>query len=327
MRRGVIMVSTLKGDKKSKIYFFGGKGGVGKTTCSAAFALSSARRGLRTLLVSTDPAHSTSDIFERRIGSEVANLLPGLDALEIDGERESMQYMQKVRSNLAQIVSPVIVEQINRQIDAAAISPGTEEAALFDRMVELINEESGNYDRLVFDTAPTGHTVRLLSLPDLLGAWLETLISKRSKAISLMSMAEHNGASDRRAMEEDEVLKVLRRRQEGIQRAKAVLTDESRVAFVFVINAEKLPIDETGKAVGMLDKYGIKVDGIIVNKVLPCEMQDDFWKCRKQQESYYLEAIRDRFIGKRIFEIPLMSEDMKAASLDRMADILEGFSL
>lgn len=318
---------THKADMKSKIFFFGGKGGVGKTTCSAAFALSSARRGLRTLLVSTDPAHSTSDIFDKEIGNDIANILPGLDALEIDGERESMQYMQRVRANLAQIVSPVIVEQINRQIDAAAISPGTEEAALFDRMVELINEEAANYDRIVFDTAPTGHTVRLLSLPDLLGAWLETLISKRNKAISLMSMAEHNGASDKRAMEEDEVLKVLRRRQEGILRAKAVLTDGRRVSFVFVINAEKLPIDETEKAVAMLDKYGIKVDGIIVNKLLPCDMQDSFWKCRKEQESQYLGVIRDKFRGKRIFEIPLMSEDMKASNLERMADVLEGFSL
>ncbi len=323
----MITVLTHKADKKSKIYFFGGKGGVGKTTCSAAFAISSARRGFKTLLVSTDPAHSTSDIFEKRIGNEVANLLPGLDALEIDGERESKQYMQRVRANLSQIVSPVIVEQINRQIDAAAISPGTEEAALFDKMVELINEETENYDRIVFDTAPTGHTVRLLSLPDLLGAWLETLISKRSKSIALMSMAENNVASDRRAIEEDEVLKILRKRQEGILRAKAVLTDERRVAFVFVINAEKLPIDETEKAVGMLDKYGIKVDGIIVNKVLPCDMQDGFWKCRKEQESGYLGIIRDRFRGKRIFEIPLMSEDMRAASLDRMADVLESFSL
>lgn len=318
---------THKADSKSRIYFFGGKGGVGKTTCSAAFALSSARRGMRTLLVSTDPAHSTSDIFEKKIGNEVVNLFPGLDALEIDGERESMQYMQRVRANLAQIVSPVIVEQINRQIDAAAISPGTEEAALFDRMVELINEEADNYDRLIFDTAPTGHTVRLLSLPDLLGAWLETLISKRSRSIALMSMAEHSGISDKRAMEEDEVLKVLRRRREGILRAKAVLTDERRVAFVFVINAEKLPIDETGKAVAMLDGYGIKVGGIIVNKVLPCDMQDGFWKCRKDQEAQYLAMIREKFKGKRVLEIPLMREDMKASSLDSMADILEGFAL
>ncbi len=327
MRSGVITVSTHDADRKSKIYFFGGKGGVGKTTCSAAFALSSARLGFRTLLISTDPAHSTSDIFERRIGNEVMNLLPGLDALEIDGERESMQYMQRVRANLSQIVSPLIVEQISRQIDAAAISPGTEEAALFDRVVELINDEAGKYDRLVFDTAPTGHTVRLLSLPDLLGAWLESLVNKRSRSIALKSMAEHNGVSDKHALEEDEVLKILRRRQEGILRAKAVLTDERRVAFVFVINAEKLPIDETEKAVSMLDKYGIRVEGIIVNKVLPCEIQDDFWKCRKEQEAQYLGIIREKFRGKRIFEIPLMSEDMRASSLDTMAGILESFAL
>jgi hypothetical protein len=132
----------------NKIIFFGGKGGVGKTTCSASYALYQAKRGLKTLLVSTDPAHSTSDIFETKINDTISNLLPNLDAIEISGEKESKKYMDGVRASLKQIVSPIIVEQINKQIDAASISPGTEEAALFDKMIEIIIEK---YDIICVD--------------------------------------------------------------------------------------------------------------------------------------------------------------------------------
>ncbi len=193
----------------SKIVFFGGKGGVGKTTCSAAFAMFCAKSGLKTLIVSTDPAHSTSDIFEKRIEDSITNILPNLDALEISGEKESKAYMDGVRLSLQHIVSPVIVDQITKQIDAASISPGTEEAALFDKMIDIITEKTDEYDRIIFDTAPTGHTVRLLSLPDLLGAWLETLIKKRSKSVALMSMAEHNGNASKEEIEKDEVIRIL----------------------------------------------------------------------------------------------------------------------
>lgn len=309
----------------SKIVFFGGKGGVGKTTCSAAFAMFCAKCGLKTLIVSTDPAHSTSDIFEKRIEDSITNILPNLDALEISGEKESKAYMDGVRLSLQHIVSPVIVEQITKQIDAASISPGTEEAALFDKMIEIITEKTDEYDRIIFDTAPTGHTVRLLSLPDLLGAWLETLIKKRSKSVALMSMAEHNGNASKEEIEKDEVIRILKRRYDKIIRVKAIMMDKKLLSFIFVINAEKLPIDETVKAIAILEKYSILVEGIIVNKILPQDSNDPFWQGKKEQEGKYLELIEKTFKGKRIFKMPLLQEDMKSDNIGAIADRFASF--
>jgi arsenite-transporting ATPase len=121
-----------------QIVFFGGKGGVGKTTCSSAFALAASRRGLRVLLVSTDPAHSTSDIFERRIGPDEREIEPRLWALEIDAAREASRYVSEVKRDVERMFAPTVIRQAYRQIDMAAASPGLMEVALLDRIVDLI---------------------------------------------------------------------------------------------------------------------------------------------------------------------------------------------
>lgn len=302
------------------ITFIGGKGGVGKTTCAAAYALKCAGEGHKTLLVSTDPAHSIGDIFEIQIADSTANIKLNLDAIEINSEKESNIYMDNVRLSLKNVVSPVIVEQIDKQIDAAAISPGTEEAALFDKMVDIITEKGMEYDRIIFDTAPTGHTLRLIALPELLGAWLHALIDKRSKSVILLSMAEHNGYAEKKQIENDAVIKILRNRLDKINHAKEILTDKNKMSFVFVTNAEKLAIDETIKAVNILEKHGVAVGEIIVNKILPENSSDDFWINKKKQESEYLKLIAENFKGKDIFLLPLLMEDMKSKTLDIIAE-------
>lgn len=308
----------------NRIIFFGGKGGVGKTTCSASYALYEANRGLKTLLVSTDPAHSTSDIFEIKINDSITNILPNLDAIEINGEKESKKYMDSVRGSLKQIVSPIIVKEINKQIDAASISPGTEEAALFDKMIEIIIEKADEYDKIVFDTAPTGHTVRLLSLPELLGAWLDTLIQKRSKSVNLMSMALKGQKASNKELENDEVIKVLKRRYDKVLQAKKIMIDNHQLSFIFVINAEKLPIDETVKAINILEKYNITVGGIIVNKLLPDNMQDEFWISKKEQETKYINIIKETFKNKEIYTIPLLKDDMRADNIGTISEMFAG---
>lgn len=304
----------------NKIVFFGGKGGVGKTTCSASYALHSANKGLKTLLVSTDPAHSTSDIFGKQITEDISQLLPNLDAIEISGEKESNLYMDRVRESLKNVVSPVIVAEINKQIDAAAVSPGTEEAALFDKMIEIIVLESNHYDRIIFDTAPTGHTVRLLTLPELLGGWLESLIEKRKKSISIMSMAMNQAKKTDENIGKDEVIKILQARYDRISQAKKIMMDDKLLSFMFVINAEKLPIDETRKAIDILEKYNILVDGVVVNKILPEDMTDDFWISKKRDEQMYLEMIRETFKGKKIYTLPMLKSDVKADNIEVMAE-------
>jgi arsenite-transporting ATPase len=303
----------------NKIVFFGGKGGVGKTTCSASFALSQALKGKRTLLVSTDPAHSISDIFEKPIGSKIINIDKNLDALEISSEIESKKYMNGVRANLKNVVSPIIIKEINKQIDATAVSPGTEEAALFDKMIEIINEKSLEYDQIVFDTAPTGHTVRLMSLPELLGAWVKSLIRKREKALSIMQMVQNAGKKNKDEIENDEVIKLLKKRQESMEKVRQIMIDNKRLSFIFVLNAEKLAIAETVKAIKILDSYKIKVDSLIVNRILPEDSQDEFWRGRKELEGKYLKEIYTVFVGKNIIKIPMLGSDMRADNIKEVA--------
>ena len=309
----------------NNIIFFGGKGGVGKTTCSSAFAKACAASGKKTLLVSTDPAHSTSDIFEKKIGDKIVNLEENIDAIEINADAESKLYMDRVRANLKNVVSPVIIKEIDRQIDAAAISPGTEEAALFDKMTEIILGEAEKYDKIVFDTAPTGHTVRLMSLPELLGAWLKLLIQKRRKALGLMQLSEYNGKKDKDAVEADPVVKILKKRLDNTEAVRKILIDEKKLSFIFVLNAEKLPIDETKKAIAVLQKYGIHVNNFIVNRILPENPSEEFWKHKKELEKIYLKEIDETFKGKNIVKLPLLQNDMKSNNIDDIAKYFKVF--
>ncbi|WP_102401665.1 ArsA family ATPase [Haloimpatiens massiliensis] len=302
-----------------KLFFFAGKGGVGKTTCSSAYALRLATQGKRTLLVSTDPAHSISDIFGKSIGKEIVNLQDNLDALEIDGDYESEKYINSIKVNLKNIVSPVILKEINSQLDAAYISPGTQESAIFDKMINIINEKSKEYDYIVFDTAPTGHTIRLLSLPELLGDWIKLLIGKREKILKLSSMAESNGKINKKSFSSDPILNVLNRRKESIDRAKDILLEGNKLNFIYVLNAERLPIEETKKAVNILKKYGITVDTLIVNRLLPTNIKEEFWLNKKNMELKYLEEIETIFSDKKIIKLSMLSKDMRCDNINEMA--------
>lgn len=287
----------------AKILFFGGKGGVGKTSCSGAYAVSRANMGKKVLLVSTDPAHSTSDLFEQKIGSDVVKLMDNLYSTEVNPEEESEKYIEKIRKQVRMIYSPIIVQEIEKQLDGAKISPGSHEAALFDKMVEIINEGSKDYDYIIFDTAPTGHTVRLLTLPKLLESWIESLLAKRRKTLMYKEMYER----DYSISDKDDIIDILQRRRKALIQAKDSL-DQS--GFVFVLNAEKLAIDETRKATELLKKYQIPIAAYVVNRILPDDMHDDFWKSKKAQEKMHLDEIEKLFSERHIYKIPLLPKDM-----------------
>ncbi len=299
----------------SKILFFGGKGGVGKTSCSSAFAVNKVNEGNKVLLVSTDPAHSTSDLFERKIGSKIISLRENFDALEIDPQKEADEYIDMIKGNMSQIISPIILDEMNQQLDAARVSPGSHESALFDRMIQIINEVSNDYDYIIFDTAPTGHTVRLLSLPEMLGAWMETLLKKRRKSMALKKMVDR---AKGKISDEDPIIKILMKRKANLEKARRIMMDEKSLSFVFVMNAERLPIEETKKAVQLLKKYHIPVKYLVVNRILP-ESEDSFWKSKKANEVKYLEEIHEEFKVSHIYKIPMFREDMRASSIDDMA--------
>lgn len=304
----------------NKFVFFGGKGGVGKTTSSAAYAYSCASKGEKTLVVSTDPAHSLCDIFEIPIGSEIKKLKTNLYALEIDPEKESIKYIQRIKANMKKTVSPVIIAEIEKQLDAASVSPGSEESAIFDKLVEIINEYGDDFDKIVFDTAPTGHTLRLLSLPELLGGWLDRLIEKRQKALKLLEMSNRK---EKDKIMEDPVIEILSTRKKNLEKARETLIDKKMISFVFVLNAERLPIEETKKAVNVLEKYKIPINELVVNRILPDTVSDDFWKARKELETKYLQEILETFKDKKIIKIPLLNSDVRSSHIEEISQFFE----
>ena len=303
----------------ARFVFFGGKGGVGKTSCAAAYALLCAQHQQKTLIVSTDPAHSLADLFHATIGGEITALAPHLFGMEINPSEESTRYINRVKNNLVQVVSPVILEEIEKQLDAASISPGSEEAALFDKVVEIINEYGEDYHQVVFDTAPTGHTLRLMALPELLGAWLDRLMEKRRHALKLSGMAMRKGHQVDETLAKDPILMLLGSRKENLERAREVLLDKQRLRFVFVLNPERLPVEETAKAVAVLGKHGIPVNDLVVNRILPEDQTTAFWQKRKTIESHYLKQISHQFPSQRILHIPLMEMEIDETTLEKMA--------
>lgn len=312
--------------KKSYI-FFGGKGGVGKTTCAAAASLIFAEHKRRTLIVSTDPAHSTSDIFDKPIKSKDTVIAENLWGLEIDPHDEARRYMEGVKKSLKEVVSAALVEEIKRQINIAYVTPGAEEAAIFDKFVELMGRVDTDFDCIVFDTAPTGHTLRLLSLPELLGVWMDSMVAKRKKALKLKKMLarvqdEHDLVAKIEA--EDPILGILEARRQRFTYARDLLLDKEKTSFVFVITPEKLPILETRRAVTMLERHGIHVGGIVVNRVLPEGLEGEFFAKRKAQEAVYLEEIRSTFGKKVLATVPLLEEDVRGMeSLKRLIPYLQ----
>jgi arsenite/tail-anchored protein-transporting ATPase len=275
-----------------QVVFFGGKGGVGKTTCSAAFALAASRRGQRILLVSTDPAHSTADIFQAPIGPVERELQPRLTALEIDAAGEASRYIGDVKRDIERMFSPGVIREAHRQIEMAAASPGLLEVALLDRMIDLILNRSRAYDTIVLDTAPTGHTLQLLRMPDAITTWIQALVRHRRAILEIDRGAEQTPEA---ATAADPVLAALERRHERLAQLRRIMTDRSRTSFVFVMIPERLAIEETARAAEQLADTGIDVAGLVVNRVLPDGLEGEFYRSRKAQEETYLKEIDRRF--------------------------------
>lgn len=287
------------------IIFVGGKGGVGKSTSAAAIAWRSAKNGHRTLLISTDPAHNVGDIFNQKIGGKTKAIADNLYALEIDPEIETDNYIKTVKANIKGTVHSSMMEEVNRQLDTAKASPGADEAALFDKLIHIILEERQNFDKLVFDTAPTGHTIRLLTLPELMGVWIEGLLEKRRKTNENYTQLLNDGEP-----REDPIYDVLRERQERFSKARDLLLDEQVTGFIFVLNPERLPILETKKALDLLHNYDLHVKTLIINKILPEEADGEFLLERKKHEKKYLQQINETFPNQHLVHVPLFSQDI-----------------
>jgi arsenite/tail-anchored protein-transporting ATPase len=288
------------------IVFVGGKGGVGKTTTATALATRWARAGRRTLLVSTDPAHSTADLLGMRLGDEPTPVEEGLDAVEIDPERHADAYVERVRRDAHRVIAPEVRATVDRHLDLARQGAGTLESATLDRLADLVAWCPDPYERLVVDTAPTGHTLRLLAMPDLLTGWVQGLVRQREQARGVDRMLRNLAGDDTR--EEDPVITRLRRQRDRLTTLRRRLEQDALVHLVLL--PERLPIEETARALATLDDSALPVGALVVNRVLPDDADGDYLAARRRQQQRHLEDIDRRFASRPRFRVTQLERDV-----------------
>ncbi|AFA39991.1 arsenite-activated ATPase ArsA [Pyrobaculum oguniense TE7] len=242
------------------LVFLGGKGGVGKTTLSCAIAYQLAVAGRRTLLVSTDPAHSVGDVLDMEIGPAPRRVVENLYAVELDLEKVALEKGKRVIEVAAKIVPPDIYEAFSKYVDAVVRGPGVDEYVLVEKTLDYANS---GYDFVVFDTAPIGHTFKLLQLPDLLRRWLELLKRQRLTYVKLSrNIAKLKGETHR----SDPLLDFLEATAKRIEATARILKDPNATSFFLVANPEKVVLDETIRFIERLKELGIPLKGVIMNK-------------------------------------------------------------
>ena len=278
---------------------YGGKGGVGKTTCAAATALKRAREDGPTLVVSTDPAHSLSDVFDAPVGPEPTRVREEAElwAVEVDPSERIGQYRGQVSAALEELedLGISLDEDDLDDVIEAGVAPGTDEAAAMDLFVDYMDDP--RYEYIVFDTAPTGHTLRLLKLPDVMSSAMGKLISVRSQVSSLADSVRSfvGGAEDDEegGTEVDVDLDELKARMERVADA---LRDPDRTEFRVVLIPETMAVLETERLLAELDAYDVPAGRAVVNKVIEDpEPACDLCQSRHESQQKRIAEARERF--------------------------------
>ncbi|MDD2643673.1 MAG: TRC40/GET3/ArsA family transport-energizing ATPase [Methanobacteriaceae archaeon] len=302
--------------------FVGGKGGVGKTSVSCSTALWLAKKGKNTLLVSTDPAHSLSDSLEVNIGPYPVEVTENLHAIEIDPDMAMEQKQQQINSQKARATADKMagLDFLGDQMDLASSSPGADEAAAFEVFMGLLT--NNEYDIVVFDTAPTGHTLRLLSFPEVMDSWVGKLYKAKTKlgeaSSKLKGIIPFMDPNDDVASTAE-----LEATKRQINEAKKVLSDPERTTFKMVVIPEEMSIYESERAIEALEKFDITVDGIVVNQVMPDITDCDFCHSRHTLQQKRLALINQKFKEQEVTQIPLFKDEVKGIDkLNNLAEIL-----
>jgi arsenite-transporting ATPase len=314
----------------ARLLLFGGKGGVGKTTTSAATAVWLADSGLRVLLVSSDPAHSTSDSLGVEIGSEPTPIegVDGLFGLEMDPESKISTLLPKLGEmmnnmgsgggmgglgSLSMMLEPNAKEEMAEMRSEVQTSdmviPGLDEALAFDELLRHV--EDPTWDVIVFDTAPTGHTLRFLSLPELIESWSDRLIRMMRVSGGIRSMIF--GRKESESMKEE--LERFRRRVLHVRR---VLSNEEITSFTLVTIPERMGINETLRAHQSLTEYKLPVPSCLVNRVTP-EFDHPFLSNRREAELDRIEELKGQLENVEIATMELM--DTEVVGLERLRDV------
>ena len=266
------------------VMFFGGKGGVGKTTVSAACAVRLAEAGERVLLVSTDPAHNLGHIWSQRLGAEPTRLEPGLDVVELDPAVTTERHLAGVERSMRAMMPERMHPEIRRHLDLSRNSPGMHEAAMLEAVAELVDRQG--YDHIIFDTAPSGHTSRLLALPELMAAYTGGLMERREQSDKFSSAVRGlGGIADGSPVERrnQEIRATLLHRRRKFERLRDILTDPGKCLFHIVLTAERLPVLESAELYDDLTANRIRVSSLVINRRSPADA-GEFVAARRRVE-------------------------------------------
>jgi arsenite/tail-anchored protein-transporting ATPase len=304
---------------------FGGKGGLGKTTFSAAAAYWLAKKGFKVLVFSVDPQASLSDIFERDIfGKGPVEIMPNLFAQEIDADQRIREYQGEIRQKILDMYGlDQVPEEIENYIQAAAAEPAMEESAIFDEVVDIVI--SGDYDYYIYDLVPLGHALYYLSMASVYDQWIDKITGLREE------MAEYGQVAAvmkrDKETEEDKILKELQYIKHRINASSSILTDKEKTAFYFVLIPEEMIILDTKKAAGLFAKYDVPLAGYIVNRVIPAELASenipDYLRNRMGMQTKYLQEIKQVFGNEVLTNVPEFERDITGLPMiERVADAL-----
>ncbi|AIL32772.1 ArsA family ATPase [Basilea psittacipulmonis] len=301
------------------IIFVGGKGGVGKTTSAACIAVRLSTEKKKTLIISTDPAHSLGDALDRPLSGEITSITPYLDAIELDTQKIVDMHFKQIEDNVRQYTNPDMFPKVQEFLKLSKQAPGAEEAAILEAICTyLVRFQDWGYDHIIFDTAPTGHTLRLLTLPEMMQAWTDGLIAQQqrqqkmreaaSRLTSAAPVEQAKSLSSQRWLQAQEIL--LKRRQLFSQ-ARDILHDAQRCAIVLVLIPEILPFEETKRAVSQLNQIHLPCAGLIINQVIDQNQADAFWQNRAKRQLQVLSMINEEFASLSKHFVALQDKDIR----------------
>jgi len=298
-----------------KLIIFGGKGGVGKTSCAIATALALSEN-FKTLLISTDPAHSVSDCLEQQIGFKVTKVAGtvNLSAIEVVADEALAVFINEHQAELKKLLD-TSTNLDNQDIDdmLTLSIPGIDEVMSFKTIIDFIEE--GQYDKYVVDTAPTGHALRLISSPKLLDEWIKVAARLRWKYRYMIT-------SFSGSYQPDAVDTFLLGLKKTVKRIENILRDNTKCEFIPVCIPEAMAIMETGRLLSDLGKSEVIARQIIVNNVMASD-GCDFCKSRKSGQLPYLKEISETFSDLNKVELPMFSEEIKGLeALDKLKSFL-----
>lgn len=301
-----------------RIYIFTGKGGVGKSSVAAAHAVKSAEEGKKTLLVSTDMAHNLGDIFEKSLGKEAENVLPNLDIYEIDPEYVMEHDFSAVMNYLETLLSEVE----NCSMQDMGMIPGMEELFSLLKIVEIYNKES--YERIIVDCAPTGETLSLLKFPELLSWYMEKFFPIGKVGVRIL--APISKAAFKIEMPNKSAMNNIEKMYLKLAALQELLKNREVTSIRIVTTPEKMVVEETKRNYMYLNLYNFNVDGIYINRILPRNMNNDFFEQWLVIQREYITCLKECFSAFPIYEIPWYDEELRGERAIRriVQDVLEG---